>query len=59
MVYGTGILSYVLLSVTSLLGDDIPDILDIPGTVPLYPYRYGTATYACLAYYMLQLYLQW
>ena len=48
-VYGTGILSYVLLPVTSLLGDDIPDILDILGTVPLYPYRYGTATYACLA----------
>ena len=47
-VYGTGILSYVL-PVTSLLGDDIPDMLDIPGTVPLYLYRYGTATYACLA----------
>jgi hypothetical protein len=30
-------------------GEDIPDILDIPSTVPLYPYRYGTATYACLA----------
>ena len=43
------LLSYVLLPVTSLLGDDIPDILDIPGTVPLYLYRYGTATYACLA----------
>ena len=49
MVYGTGILSHALLPVTSLLGDDVPDILDILGTVPLYPYRYGTATYACLA----------
>jgi hypothetical protein len=51
MVYGIGILSSVLLLITGNLshGDDIPDILDIPSTVPLYPYRYGTATYACLA----------
>jgi hypothetical protein len=53
MDYGTGILSSVLLPVTSRMehGDDIPDILDIyiPSTVRLYPYRYGTATYACLA----------
>jgi hypothetical protein len=50
MDYGTGILSYVLLPVTSHMEMIyLSDILDILDTVPLYPYRYGTATYACLA----------
>jgi hypothetical protein len=52
MVYGTGILSSVLLLVTSHMEMILyltPDILDIPSTVPLYPYCYGTATYACMS----------
>ncbi len=44
----TGILSYVLLPVISHR-DDIPDILDIPGTVSLYLYHYDTATHACMS----------
>jgi hypothetical protein len=47
------VLVFYLMSITGNLshGDDIPipDILDIPGTVPLYPYHYSSYSYLCMS----------